>query len=180
MEVQDLDLSKKLPFIRSNNTKIIVLGIFVVLLVGIVIFSNVYGKSENRNGSSDNNKILPTSIYPSVGVTNSTPESKTNAANEAPIIVLSNYFNLMLQDNNSEAEKLISEYSSLDPFQTFESEMSGNKNLLKVNYISLKYSQEENFAYVTVEVTNSGVKIYYRFTMIKLNSDWKIFSVEKL
>lgn len=180
MEVQDLDLSKKLPFIRSNNKKIIVLGIFVTLLIGIVIFSNVYGKMESKKGSFVNNNVIPTSIYPSVGVINPSTNPKVDAASEAPIVVLSSYFTLLLQNNISEARKLISEYSSQDSFQTFESEMINNKDSLKTSYISLKYSQQENFAYITVETTNSGVKSYYRFILMKLNSDWKIFTVEKV
>lgn len=180
MEVQDLDLSKKLPFIRSNNLKIIILVVVVVLLIGVTIFSNVYGRSLGSKENTGNSNVVPTAIYPSVGIYGPTDKPKVSAGSEAPIVVLSSYLNLLLQNNVSEARKLISEYSSPASVQIFENEVTDNKDSLKTNFISLKYSQEGNFAYVTIETSNLEVKNYYRFTMIKLNSDWKIFSVEKV
>ncbi len=179
MEFQDFDLSNKLPYVRSNNIKIVILVSVVILLIGITVFSNLYGKLVNEKDTVKNNTAISTGVTPGTG---SVPASEVvvNLKNEAPVIELSNFFNLILQNKRSDAEKIISEYAPGDLFQSFIDEMSGQKEAVKFNFMGVKYSQQQNFAYITVEITGSGTKFYQRFTMIKINSVWKIFSREAI
>ncbi len=177
MEFQDLDLSKKLPFIRSSNMKIIILISAVVLLIGIGVFSNLYGKMINEKTEDKNNNAVPTIVTSNIK-SNPTPVTAVDLVSEAPVIQLSNFFVLILQNKRSDAEKFISEYSSPANFQSFIEGVSNNRDVIKFYFVGIEYSQQQNFAYVTVKILVSGNVSHYRFAMIKTNSEWKIFSEE--
>lgn len=177
MDFESFDLSNKLPYIRSSNLKIIVLVSVVLLLITVVVISNIYGNLRNKNG---NVATSPTAL-----ITGSPADSGSNGAavdlkNEAPVIALSDFLNLITEGKRDEAEKMVSEYASGDLIHGFIDEFSKNEALAEYKFLDVKYTGQNNYVVITVEMPELGVKKYKRITLIKINSVWKVFFIEAI
>lgn len=180
MEIQDPVLPKKLPFYRSSNAKIIILMSVVILLVGIALFANIYGKiSREKEAAVGNAGNTMVALQPNTNG-NFSSGTTVNLESEEPVLVLNDFINLLLDNKKDEAEKRISEYSSTEYLKDFMDEHLGKKTEVDFDIMQIKYSPEKTFSYIAVESSIDGVRAYYRFTMIKINSDWKVFREEKI
>lgn len=180
MELQNLETPKKISFFNRNNLKIIILMSVVLLLIGIAVFSNVYGKilrdKEAAIGSSNNALVT---IQPNASG-NFSSGTTVGLESEEPVLVLTDFFNSVLDDKRSDAEKHLSEYSSMEYLKDFMDEYLGKKGEVKIDIMQITYSPEKTFSYIAVEKSGVDMKVYYRFTMIKINSEWRVFRMEKI
>lgn len=173
MQFQDFDLSRRLPFIRSSNVKIIALISFVLLLVGVNVFVILYGKAQREKESLNAENTGNTTIYlPTTGV-NITP-----AGNSEAVTVLNKFLQLVKQGKATEAERLISEYSTPEAFQSIINDGLVLGDSLVYNILGTSYSSMQNYAFITVEFSKNNIKEYHKFTLIKINSEWKMLTDE--
>lgn len=173
MQFQDLDPTRKLPFIRSSTTKILILVSVVVLLMAANFY--VIFKGKTKNGSE------VATVTGEEKKENTAPSGSVvyDVNKDESVLVLMSFLKYLKDGNKTEAEKLISVYSSPDFFQTFISENISREDIT-FNPIGFKYSQQKNFSYVTMEISKGSSKEYYKFVLIKNNSKWEIVSFEKI
>jgi len=181
MEIQDFDLSRKMPYIRSNNMKIVILGSVVTVLIGITIFSNLYGRLVNKKESVKNNTAVPTGVYVNTG-NYIKPETTINPAKENADVELTNFLNFLLQNREAEAEKLIWGKSPTSFFKSFIDQVISQRETIKFSIVETKYIKRDDFmlSYIIVEVSGSEGVTHHRFSMIMTDLGWRIFMEEQL
>jgi len=180
MQIQDLDPTKKLPYIRSSNKKIIALLSFVLLLVAINIFVVFYGKSNNSATQSDN-KVVQTAGEPAGDGTQpvdglASAQVQDKNAEKA----LTDFLELIKAKKIVEAEGFISEYSSRLRFEEVLREGVDYGETISYKILSTKFSSQGNYAYITIEFMSKNAAQYQKYTLIRINSSWKLVEVEIL
>jgi len=180
MEPQQSNLKSKFSLIWSKNSKIIILGVFVFLLIGITIFSNVYGSisrsSEKRNLETD--RLLSQDV--NLGDDSTVTSGSTGYLDEAPVAELLKFFKLLRNNKVDEASGSLSDLNSKEKLKHFMEGVVRYKNNISFTVFSVKYSENKDYAYVGVEITVSQTKTYWDFTMVKIDSQWKVYNGEVL
>lgn len=176
MELSNLDPTKKLPFIRSSNKKIIILLLFVLVLFSIGLYANLYGASRRKDVANQQTpQLTPT---PKVSPAQVTPQI-SGPDQEQTTKILTNFLNSLRGDKNDETAKLISSYSSIDYFDNLKSDLVNSGNNLSIGITKISKGESGNFLFVTIQITTSGGKKDYKLTLINENSQWMMMSAQK-
>lgn len=180
MQIQDLDPTKKLPYIRSSNKKIIALLSFVLLLVAINIFVVFYGKSNNSAIQSEN-KVVQTAGDSTEDVTQPVDDfAPAQVQDKNAEKTLTDFLELIKAKKIAEAQEYISEYTSRVEFEEVLNEGVNYGETISYKILSTKFSSQGNYSYITIEFMSKNATQYQKYTLIKINSSWKLVEVEIL
>lgn len=180
MQFQDLDPTKKLPYIRSSNKKIIALLSFVLLLVAVNIYVIFYGRNNDLATQSDS-KVVQTVGDPAGDGTQPVDDfAPAQVMDKSAEKALIDFLVYIKKKNIAEAEEYISEYSSRLRFEEVFREGVNYGETISYKILNTKFSSQGNYAYITIEFMSKNATQYQKYTLIKINSSWKLVTVEIL